>query len=434
MDTEQLDNAINDLQENKDRWVHLPIEKKINLLVQLRGKLAEAAKRWVDLSVKAKGVDPDSPGVGEEWIHGPWALAWNMNALIESLEALAKGDLPPVGKIRSRNNGQLAVRVFPYDFYDWVLLNDLKAEVWMRPGVTEDNLSENMASFYQNDKPEGKVALVLGAGNVSSIAPLDSLFKLFNDGQVVIVKMNPVLDYIGPLFAEVFSPLIEAGFLRIVYGGADVGQYLVHHKGVETVHLTGSSKTFEAIVYGAGEEGKTRKEKKEPLLKKPISSELGGVSPIIVVPGPWTDEDILYQAENIVTMKLHTAGTLCIAGQVLVTPESWDGTLKIIEAVRQLMKTVPARPAYYPGAAERQRSVISAHPEAEEFGGDVPRTLVSGLNPDDEAEYSKCGQFLQPAIVRRLGSHHSHPSENHEADRSKFGTGPGRPKVWGHRR
>jgi aldehyde dehydrogenase (NAD(P)+) len=400
MDTEKLDTAINDLQENKDRWVHLPIEKKINLLVQLRGKLAEAAKRWVDLSVEAKGVDPDSPWVGEEWIHGPWALAWNMNALIESLEALAKGDVPRVGRIRSRNNGQLAVRVFPYDFYDWVLLNDLIAEVWMRPGVTEDNLSENMAGFYKNDKPKGKVALVLGAGNVSSIAPLDALFKLYNDGQIVIVKMNPVLDYIGPLFAEVFSPLVEAGYLRIVYGGADVGQYLVHHPGVDTVHLTGSSKTFEAIVYGAGEEGQSRKDRKEPLLKKPISSELGGVSPIILVPGPWTDEDIRYQAENIVTMKLHTAGTLCIAGQVLVTSKRWDGTPKITETVRDLMKTTPARPAFYPGAAERQRAVIAAHPEAELFGGDVPRTLVNGLDPDDEEEYCFREEFFGEVLAQ----------------------------------
>ena len=67
------------------------------------------------------------------------------------------------------------------------------------------------------------VALVLGAGNVSSIGPMDLLYKLFVDNQVVALKVHPVNDYLGPLLAEGFQTLRDWGVLRIVYGGVDVG-------------------------------------------------------------------------------------------------------------------------------------------------------------------------------------------------------------------
>ena len=56
-----------------------------------------------------------------------------------------------------------------------------------------------------------------------------------------------------------------------------------------------------------------------------MTSELGGVGPTIVVPGPWTDADIEFQAEHILTMKLHNAGSNCVAAQVLVLPREWAG-------------------------------------------------------------------------------------------------------------
>ena len=54
-----------------------------------------------------------------------------------------------------------------------------------------------MAAFYRERGPHGGVALVLGAGNVNSIPPLDALYRLIARGQVVLLKMNPVNDYLG---------------------------------------------------------------------------------------------------------------------------------------------------------------------------------------------------------------------------------------------
>ena len=47
--------------------------------------------------------------------------------------------------------------------------------------------------------------LVLGAGNVSSIPATDTISKVFQEGQVVLLKMNPVNEYLGPIFERLFA-------------------------------------------------------------------------------------------------------------------------------------------------------------------------------------------------------------------------------------
>ena len=49
-----------------------------------------------------------------------------------------------------------------------------------------------------------------------------------------------------------FAPLVDAGFLEIVYGGAEQGAFLVNHAIVKSIHLTGSAATYDAIVWGPG--------------------------------------------------------------------------------------------------------------------------------------------------------------------------------------
>ncbi|MFN8159102.1 MAG: aldehyde dehydrogenase family protein [Candidatus Nanopelagicales bacterium] len=62
-----------------------------------------------------------------------------------------------------------------------------------------------------------------------------------------------------------------------------------------------------------------------PLLTEAHDDELGGISPLIVVPGDWSDADIQYQAEHIATSSSNNSGHNCIATQVLVLPELGQG-------------------------------------------------------------------------------------------------------------
>ena len=48
------------------------------------------------------------------------------------------------------------------------------------------------------EKGKGSVALVLGAGNQTAVAAMDVLHKLVMHDAVVVCKMNPVNEWLGP--------------------------------------------------------------------------------------------------------------------------------------------------------------------------------------------------------------------------------------------
>jgi aldehyde dehydrogenase (NAD(P)+) len=395
-DTDRLDASIGAVRERAKEWADLGVQRRIDYLRGLRLRAGELSQRWVDAAVEGKGLDRASAWVGEEWVSGPWAFLSAVNLQIETLSSMARTGHPPLpsGGVRTRPDGQVVVGVFPHDVYDRLLLNGYHAEVWMEPGVTPDGLLAEMAGFYRNPAHDGRVCVVLGAGNVSSIAPMDLLYKLFAEGFVCVLKLHPVNEYLGPIFSEIFAEMVEAGYVRFVYGGVAVGRYLTRHPDVDEVHVTGSLATHDDIVFGSGPEGEQRKRRNEPITTKRVTSELGGVSPTIVVPGPWTDADVRFQAEHLVTQKLHNRGFNCVAAQVLVLPETWDRSDDLMTGVRELMRTLPDRPAYYPGAAERQQSAVEAYPDAETFGGEVERTLICGLDPTDARQPAFQSEFF----------------------------------------
>ncbi|MBJ7609061.1 MAG: aldehyde dehydrogenase family protein [Candidatus Dormibacteraeota bacterium] len=386
----RIDNDLDALAKHKDEWARLPVASKIEHLRTLASNTSAQAERWVAAACDAKGLDRTSPLAGEEWTSGPWALLFGINRLIETLTAIETTGTPRLRpkSVHTRRDGQVVVDVFPQSGWDRLLLSGISAEVWMQPGVTRDNLADTMAVFYKQRSPHGAVALVLGAGNIASIPPLDVLYKMVAEGRVCLLKMNPVNEYLGPVFEDVFADLVAAGFLRVAYGGSDVGDYLANHRGVDEIHITGSNRTHDAIVFGAGKEGAARKRRGEPVNTKRMTSELGNVSPTIVVPGPWSERDLRFQAAHIATQKLHNAGFNCIASQVLITARRWSLTEPLLAEVASVMSRAPRRPAYYPGAAQRQRALAQAHPAARMLGGDdaSPTTLITDVDSTDGTE------------------------------------------------
>ncbi len=380
LDTQHLDGLIATLKENKDKWASLPIPEKMILLLKSRNNLKEYAQEWVDASVKGKLIDPNSPAVGEEWMSGPWAIAAGINAYLETLESLAHGKVRMPKKVSVNGRGRTVAHVYPSSLYATLITNGIHGEVWMQDGVTPSNLAEHTATFYKQSNPEGKVSLVLGAGNINSIAPLDVLYKLIADGEVALLKLNPVNDYLGPILLKIFAPFVQAGFFNVSYGGGDVGAYLTNHPDVDSVHITGSGKTYDVIMYGPGEEGATRKAANNPVFEKEISSELGGVTPIIVVPGDWSDADIRFQAERIVTAKLHNAGCNCVAAQIIITDKDWDKRDQLLAEVERLLEEIPPRKAYYPGAGDRIQRAQDSYPNAVNASSGTPRVLITNLD------------------------------------------------------
>lgn len=369
---------------NRTRWARMAPRDKIGYLDEVRRRVVQYSSAWVDVGARFKGFAPDSAlAVVEEWLQGPILVAGYLHDLIESLEAIAAGRSPLQGlPIRVRQDGRVLVRVLPTTLYE--RLQQMAVDVWVQPRVGREEVEQSAGWFYRQAEPTGRVTALLGAGNAAMLTPLDVLSLLVVDGDVVVAKMNPVNEVYGPVIEQVLEPLISDGFVRFVYGGAEVGSSLVADPRVERVHMTGGASTYDAIVWGPGEEGAARKRAGTPLLDKPFTAELGGVGPTVVVPGHWSPADVALHAEIVATEKLNVSGHICAASQVLVLPAHWDQCDEFVDAVRSAMIEAPHREAFYPGTEAMITEVVATNPTAQTLPCRQPRVLLTDLDHTDD--------------------------------------------------
>jgi aldehyde dehydrogenase (NAD(P)+) len=349
------------------------------------------ARRSVEAACAAKGIPADRPAAGEEWATGPWPVVRQLRLVIESLQSIQRTGTTPIGRLGRNADGRLTVQVFPTNRIDGVLFSGITVDVHLLPGVTEDTLDATRASFYKGRKHDGRVVLVLGAGNITSIPPMDMITKLFNEGSVCLLKMNPLNAYAGPFIEEAFAEVIARGFLAVAYGGAEEGAYLVQHRGIDEIHLTGSAATYDSIVWGPpGPEREARKARNQPVVTKRVTAELGNVSPVLVVPGPYSEKELAFRAENIVGAVAYNASFLCNSAKMLVTPKAWGQRPALLDAVERILGTVPLRKAYYPGAEERWQRLTGGRRGVRNVGtpgqGELPWTILAGLESADAGD------------------------------------------------
>jgi len=385
----ELDTAIAELRARKRAWSQMSAAERLPYLRDLRRGFHRTAEGLVQAAAAAQGIPIDDPRAGELWIGGPFiTLRWARLAIesLQQIERYGTVRLKP-SQLRQRPDGQVVVRVFPAGGLDRVVFSGFTADVWLQPGIRLDQAADLIAVHYKTPDEDGTVILVLGAGNVSSIAPLDVAYKLFGEGKVVLLKLNPVNDYLRPLLEDIFSTLIADGFVRIVSGDAAVGDYLCTHPGIEEIHITGSEQTHDAIVWGTGQEAVDRRTRNRPRLNKLISSELGNVSPVVVVPGKWSPRELEFHAENLATQMTQNGGFNCNAAKVIVTHKAWAQRAEFLDRLKRVLGALPPRSAYYPGAAHRYDRFLAAYPHAESFGpnadGCLQPALAVGVSPED---------------------------------------------------
>src|SRR5215470_10932853 len=349
-----LDALVARVAAQKDAWPKVGVAERIGLLSKCLDGVLAVSEEWVRDGSRLKGIAPGDPLEGEEWLAGPMTTARNVRLLIQALEA---GGQPTPPSLWERADGHKVARVFPADAKDKVLFGGFTGEVWIEKGKPA-----SQGRIYREPQREpGKVALVLGAGNVSSIPPMDFLYKLFVENEVVVCKMNPVNAHVGAKLERAFKPLID--------GGSQVGAHLTEHPQIDTLHVTGSDRTYDAIVWGADpEEQKRRKASGERKNTKPFTAELGCVTPVLVVPGPWSESDLRFQARHVAGMVAQNASFNCNAAKVLVTARGWPERDRFLGHVRAALQKTPARKAYYPGARDRYRAFLDRYPGAQVVG------------------------------------------------------------------
>jgi acyl-CoA reductase-like NAD-dependent aldehyde dehydrogenase len=385
----EMDNIISRLRQGAQKFASISIEQRIALAESMQRGYLRVAEAMVRAGCEAKGIVPGTPLEAEEWATSPWGVVRQLRLIRDSLQAIHKHGNTRIGPVSRMADGNLAVRVFPHNTIDSLLFKDVTVDVHMQSGITPERLDAERAGFYKRPGHDGRLVLVLGAGNIGAIGVMDVITKMFNEGKVCLLKMNPVNAYLGPLIGEAFGEAISPGFLAVAYGGVMEGRHLVYHPGIDEIHLTGSDKTYDEIVWGPQGAGRSKRQRENaPLLKKPITSELGNISPVIVVPGPYTEAELRFQAEAVASAMAMNASFLCNSAKMLVMPKGWGHIFT--QALHKACGGIEPRNAYYPDAQNRWRKLIAGRPMVRHRGnpgnGALPWTFISGLNADDDDE------------------------------------------------
>jgi acyl-CoA reductase-like NAD-dependent aldehyde dehydrogenase len=271
-----------------------------------------------------------------------------------------------------------------------------RAEVWLEPGA-----SARQGKSY--DDSDGGLCAILGAGNYE--APIDVLTKMFVENKVVVYKPNPVNALGTDILRKILAPLIDADFMGVISGGADAGQALVAHADVDEILMTGSAATYDRIVWGTPDEQADNKNNGAKKIDKPFDAELGGCSPVIVVPGDWTDAELDHHAAQLAATKVLNGSHVCASPQVIVVDESWPQRGAFMARVRQHLDSAPADPSYYPNASARQEEYLAAYDGAEKLGPKVvdnqlKRILIADAGRDSLAvkEEAFCPVLAEVAV------------------------------------
>jgi len=179
--------------------------------------------------------------------------------------------------------------------------------------------------------------------------------------------------------------VIEAGFpagvINIITGhGHTAGARLVSHPDVDKVAFTGSTEVGKAINRSATDS------------MKRVTLELGGKSPVIVLP----DMDIATAAKGASTAIFFNSGQVCVAGSRLYAHRSIFDSL--LEAVSQAATGWRPRPSLEPGAnmgplvsREQQDRVMGYIDAGQKSGASI---AVGG-----DAPASGGGYYVNPTVL-----------------------------------
>ncbi len=341
-----IDRFITTLRTKSKEYNSINNVQLASMLEETISNIKEVSFFWATICSDNKGTTK-TPAEGEEWLGGPFASVLATQYYIKSL---TNDDDLTEKKYNSEEN---SYKVFPNNFIERITFPFIDAKVIFNKSMSFDDINK-YRGFSKRYDIDPSITLVLGAGNFSSIPYLDVLYHLITRKSVILLKLNPVNEYLKPVFEKVFQNFIERGYIIVTTGNIEESKYMATHPGINHIHLTGSDKTFEDIVYGRELTEKERRSKSlSKVNNKPITSELGNVTPIIIHPGKWSTSDIKYQARKIVTAKLNNNGFNCIAAQVVVLPDGWGQTETLIKYVKHYMNKAKERKAYYPESIER---------------------------------------------------------------------------------
>lgn len=230
-------------------------------------------------------------------------------------------------------------------------------------------------------KPHGVMA-VLGPYNFPAHLPNGHIVPALIAGNVVLFKPSEKTPAVGEFLVRCFHAAgIPQGVIQVIQGGAEQGQALVGHAGVDGVLFTGSARAGIAI---------NRKLASDP--SKIVALEMGGNNPIVVTRTPKIED----AAATIIQSAFTSAGQRCTAARrLIITDDMYDQIVPAVKALAQrLIVGEPfADPAPFMGPVidNGTADLLSESFVALMERGGVP--LMHMRRPDDNLP------FLTPGLI-----------------------------------
>ncbi|MBX7435148.1 aldehyde dehydrogenase [Mycobacterium sp. Y57] len=231
-------------------------------------------------------------------------------------------------------------------------------------------------------EPVGVVTMIV-PWNFPQVLTAFKLAPALAAGCTVVLKPAPETTLDAFLLAGAAERAgLPPGVLNVITGGADIGEHLVTHPGIDKVAFTGSTAAGRAIGRTCGE------------LLRPVTLELGGKSAAIVL----DDADAVEVASGLATASLLNNGQTCyLSTRVLVPQHRHD---EIFDALADLVSSLTVGDPFDVGihvgpvVSRRQRDRIRGYIDTAVADG-LPGVGADRALPDH-------GWFVAPSVFGRV--------------------------------
>jgi len=209
-------------------------------------------------------------------------------------------------------------------------------------------------------------------------------------GNTVVVKPSEIAPLTAAVFAEALAAAeLPAGVINIVFGdGAGVGEAIVAHPDVRMISFTGSTRAGRRI----GEVAAQKVAK--------VALELGGKSPLVVLPGAPLDEAVRFGVNDI----LLNNGQRCDGFTRLVVPRADLAEVERIagEAMAERVVGASSDPANQVGplASKAQQERVLGFIDAGVREG--AKLVVGGPGAPELPEENRSGYFIRPTVFSEV--------------------------------
>eukprot|EP00536_Pseudo-nitzschia_multiseries_P003183 jgi/Psemu1/322904/estExt_fgenesh1_pg.C_470030 len=378
-----------EVSNKRAEWADLTVADKLDILKEVHHIVTkeltfEAWQEFGKASAEMMGYDPiNTEEGGFEAAQQATVMALTAKDKIEGLisvyEIRAGLVKPPKeftkgnAETRTAINGQVVVKTFPVMPRDKAgFFNHVRVESWLDQSKVQD---ESQVEVFAFDKAwehsagdKGGLMIVLGAGNQSMLTFVDILDAMYTRNYVVYLKQHPIRTFVNDILERIFAPLISRGYLAIeTHTTNERCAALVYHSAVDALHITGGKATHDLLVWGSDPKEREQNLKENTPKVKSVTSELGAVSPWVVVPGKFTKKELESQARLVAAFIYANASCNCNAPKCVVVADEWDQKEEFLKCVDESMENHPLPVAYYPNTEQRWKKFSEQYPDAKKI-------------------------------------------------------------------